>query len=136
MPYVLSCPTCLIPQVLLCIVPYVFSCLTCLVLYVLSCLTCSCASRASCRTYSRVSLALCLTCSRVSSVSRDLVPHCGAPCVLWGCSSLKLYVLFCSSSLTYFKPNMLLCISCIEAFMPCTSCPFGALAILIFYSLG
>ena len=132
MPYVLSRPTCLVPQVLLCIVPYVFSCLTCLVPYVLSCLACSCTSRASCRTYSGASLTSCLTCSHVSRVSRDLVPHCGVPCVFWVCSSLKFYVLFCSSSITYFrcfKPNMLLCISCIEALMPCTSCAFGALAI-------
>ena len=124
----LSCPTCLVPQMLLCIVPYVFSCLTCLVLYVLSCLTCSCASRALCPAYSRASLASCLTCSRVSRVSRNLVPQFGAPCMFWDCSSLKLYVLFCSSSLIYFKPNMLLCTSCVEAFMPCTYCPFGALA--------
>ena len=50
-PYVLSCPTCLLPHVLscpTCLVPYVISCLMCLVPYVLSCPTCLVSYVASC----------------------------------------------------------------------------------------
>ena len=64
--------------------------------------------------------------------------RCLTPCVFVGCSCLELYMLFCSSSLTCFncfKPDMLLCISCLVSFMPCASCTFVALAMGVFYSL-
>ena len=131
-PYVLSCLTCLVPYVHLC---PVFSCLTCpvylvryqlscLLPYVLSCLMCllpyvPCVLRASCQ-----------TCSGILHVLRAVVSH--VSCVFLGCSWLEHYVLLCSSSLTCFrcfKPNMLLCISCLVAFMSCASCTFVDLAI-------
>ena len=130
-----------------------------------SCPTCSPPSRASCRTWSRALRASCLhalvpyvhhplrvsylTCllPYMSGSKRALVSHvsymllyltCLVACVFLGCSYLELYVLFCSLSLTcfrYFKPNMLLRISCHVAFIPCVSCAFVALAIWFFYSL-
>ena len=54
------------------------------------------------------------------------------PCVFSGCSSLELYVLLFFLSLTCFrcfKPNMISCISCLVAFMPCASCAFRASAL-------
>ena len=72
---------------------------------------------------------------------RALVPHmsyvifyltCLVPCVFSYCSCLILHVLLCSSSLPCFrcfKPNILICILCLVAFMSCTSCAFHAWAI-------
>ena len=112
-----------------------------------TCPTCSCALRALVPYVPhalhalmphvrRVLRAFCLTClvpkrALVSHVSYVLLYlACLVPFAFSGC--LELYVLFCSSSLTWFrcfKPNMLLCISCLAAFMPCVSCAFVALAI-------
>ena len=65
-PYVFSCPTCLVLYVLLC--------LTCLVSYMLSCLRClistrSCTSRVLCPTCSRASCVSCPMCSLASCAS-------------------------------------------------------------------
>ena len=76
-------------------------------------------------------------CFRVSLVLRALLPHMS--CVISGCSCLEVYVPLCCAFLTCFKcfkPNMLLCISCLVAFLPCASCAFGTLATRAFYSLG
>ena len=99
--------TCLVTYVLL-----VVSCSTCLVTYLFSCLMCL---------VHYVPFALCVsrqTCSRVSRILPALAPHCLKLCVSSIC--LKLYVLFCSLSLTCFKcskSNMLSCMSCLVAFM-------------------
>ena len=50
------------------------------------------------------------------------------------CSRFAQYVLFSSSSLRCFKPNILIWISCLVAFMFCSSCSFGFWAIWVFYS--
>ena len=74
----------------------------------------------------------CHMCSCVSNSIPALVPHVYFALLVSGCLCFKLYVLLCSLFLTcfrYFKPNMLLCISCLVAFMPCTSCSIGALGI-------
>ena len=133
-PYVLSCPTCLVPYVpsfLTCLVPYVLCCPTCLVPSVLSCLTCL-------MPYVLFALrVLCHTFFRVSSVLPALVSH--VSCALRALALPRTLLLFCSSSLTFFrcfKRNMLSCISCLVAFMPCVSCAFADLAIWAFYSLG
>ena len=60
---------------------------------------------------------------------------CLVPCILW----LVPYLLFCSSSHTCFrcfKPNILICISCLAAFMSYGSCAFSPWAYWVFYSLG
>ena len=105
-PYVLSCPTCLVPyvpRVLRTLVPHVprALCASCalralmpLVSYALSCLTCSCLvpyvhscptyivpDVLSCHTCSR---ALCFTCFRVSLVLRALVCF---TCLTCSCTS-------------------------------------------------
>ena len=132
---------------LACLVPYVLSCLTCLLPYVLSCHTCivpKCCSalRASCPTYFRALRAFCLShlVYYVPRAKRAVVFRmfcvllyltCLVPCVFSGCSCLELYVLLCFLTLTSFrcfKPNMLLCISCLVAFMPWASCTFVTLA--------
>ena len=136
------------PYMLSCLKLYVLSCSTYLVPYV------PCVSRAS-----RVSRASCLTClvpgasclkclvPYVLRAIRALVSHmsymllfltCLVLRVLSGCLCLKLYMLLCSSYLTCFrcfKPNMLLYISCLVAFIPCFSWAFGARLSEFFYSL-
>ena len=113
-----SCLTCsriLRASCLTCLLPYMLWYPTCLVSYVL----------------------LCLTCPRVLRVLAYLTSP--VPCVFSGCSCVVPYLHLCSSSLTCFrflKPNMLLCISCLVAFMLFASFDFGALAICAFYTLG
>ena len=85
-PYVLSCPTCLMPYVLLCLtclVPYVLSCLTCLVPYV------PFALGASCQTW-----------SRVSRVLGALVPHVS-------CTLLVLRLARTLRALLFLVPHLL-----------------------------
>ena len=129
--YVLSCSTCFVSYVLLCLkclVPYVLRdprvlYFTCLVLYILSYLT-----RLVPNVFS------CLTCLMCTGTRRVLCPRCSLDSRV-----STFYMLLCSLSLTCFrcfKPNVLLCISCPVAFMPCVSYAFGALAIGVFYSLG
>ena len=78
MPYLFSCPTCLVLYVLLC--------LTCLVSYMLSCLTClistrSCTSRVLCPTCSRASCVSCPMCSLASRASYSTCSRASrAPC--------------------------------------------------------
>ena len=144
---------------------FVRSCLTYLMPYVLSCLACfaclvpymSCAIHACpgtwlspplCALIPYVPRALRFLMPRVRLVLRALVPHvpyvllyfpCLLPWFFWCCSCYMQCGLFCSSSLTCFrccKPNILICISCLVAFMSCGSCDFGAWAIWVFYSLG
>ena len=70
---------------------------------------------------------LCLTLSYVL-----LYFTCLALCMFSGYSCLKSFLLLCSSFLTCFRcynRKILLCVSCLEAVMLCTSCAFGALAI-------
>ena len=62
MPYVLSCPTCLVLWCLMYLVPYVFSCFAFVVPYVLSSPTCS---HASCTSY--------FTCSTVNHYDMQLL---------------------------------------------------------------
>ena len=135
--YVLSCLTCLVPYLFsypTCLVPYVLSCLTCLVRYVLPSLTSLMPYVSSCLTClvltcSRTFRDSCPTCSRASRVLHTLVPHVSSALRFSCCSRLVPYVLFCSSSLTFFscfKPNILICLSCLVAFMSSGSCAFGA----------
>ena len=86
-------------------------------------------------TYSRTLRASCSACSRAL---RALVSHvsyvflyltCLVFCAFTCCLGVVPYVFFRSSSLTwlrYFKPNMLIYISCLVAFMSCGSCTFDA----------
>ena len=138
-PYV-PCALCtLVPCALLVLVPYVaralrVPCLTCLVRYVLPSLTCLRPYASSCLTCFvltcyRALRASCPTCSRASRVLHTLVPHVSSALRFSCCSCLVPYVFFYSSSLTFFscfKPNILICISCLVAFMSCGSCAFGA----------
>ena len=154
--HVLLCPTDLVPYAPSCStlsnVSHA-SCPTCSRRLSASCPTCSCVSLASRATCYRVLGALCPKCSRASRASglmcflsyvprskRPLVSHV---CYVY-CTSLVL-CLACSRALvprtlhallllvlTYFrcfKPNILLSISCLVAFMPCVSCAFAALAV-------
>ena len=129
--YVPSCPMCFEPCVL--------SCLMCFVSYVSSCLTCL-VPYAPCTLSALVSQVLRTLRSFVSNMSYVLLYlTCLVHCVFSCCLCLVPCVLFCSSSLTYFrwfKANILICISCLVAFMSCGSCPFGAWVIRAFYSLG
>ena len=153
-PFVLSHLACLVPYVLLCLTflaPYVLSCLKCLLPYLFLCSTCivhkySRVLRASCSTYFRALRAVCVThlVYYVPRAKRAVVFRvfcvllfltCLVPCVFSGCSCLELYVLLCFLPLTSFrcfKPNMLLCISSLVAFMPCASCTFVTLATWVF----
>ena len=68
-----------------------------------------------------------------SRAVRALMPHlsyvllyltCLVLCLFTWCSCLVLCMFLCSSSLTcftFFKPNILICISCLIAFMSCSS---------------
>ena len=59
---------------------------------------------------------------------------CGSSCCLF----LVPYMLFCTSSpicFRWFKCNIIICMSCLVAFMSCSSCAFGGWAIWVFYSL-
>ena len=154
--HVLLCPTGLVPYAPSCStlsnVSHA-SCPTCSRRLSASCPTCSCVSLASRATCSRVLGALCPKCSRASRASglmcflsyvprskRPLVSHvcyvllyltCLMPCVFSSSRTRTLHALLLLI-LTYFrcfKPNILLSISCLVAFMPCVSCAFAALAV-------
>ena len=120
MPYVPPSYTWLLPYVFLwlrCLVPYVPSCLTCLVFYVLFCFMCLVPYmlwRLTCLKCFFTSRVLCLACCCL------LVPH-----------ALRAR----ASSFTWlrcFKPNILIYISRLVAFMSCASCAFGGWAIWAF----
>ena len=135
-PYVLPCPSCFVLYV-----PYVVSCLTCLVPYMLPCLTCFVPCVPSCLTrlvpyVPRPLRALVLTCF----VTYVFACH---TCLTYSCTS-RIFCLafpraaFASSRTFSFafhthttfsrccEPNILICITCLVAFMSCGSCGFGA----------
>ena len=141
--YMLSRLTCLLPYVSRVLVP---PCHTCFVLHLLSCPTFLAlyvprdirTPRGLVLYMSRDILTLvphvprplrvfCIMCLEANVLScftclTALAPHCLKLCVSSIC--LKLYVLFCSLSLTCFKcskSNMLSCMSCLVAFM-CLLC--------------
>ena len=148
MPYVFSCPSCF--------ALYMLSCLTCLVPYMSRALLRALVTRVPCSHMLWSQRASYLTCPRawrilvphVLRALRDVVPHmsyvilclaCFVTCVFSCCLCLVSLMLFCSSSLICFrcfKPNILISISYLVAYVSCSFCAFGAWAIRVFYSLG
>ena len=123
-----------VPRALRAPVPHVSCTILTLVLDIPRALTYSRALRASCSACSRALRALV---SHVSYVFLYLT--CLVFCAFTCCLGVVPYVFFRSSSLTclrYFKPNMLIYISCLVAFMSCGSCTFDAWAIWDFYISG
>ena len=142
-----SCPTCFYSSYA--------SCLTCSRVFRVLCPTRSPGSHALVTNVPRafralmpyVSRALHALIHHVLHALRALVRHmsyvllyltCLVPCVFSCRYFLAPYVLLYSLSFAYFrcfKPNMLICISCLVAFISCVPCVFIASAIWFAYSL-